>query len=111
MVCSGNWHEKKVQVWVWKGGTLKRRLSKPEDFVQLEEYCTGDVTNISIHYLEGLVDLQEIERLRSCIQSVLRMADDAQYEIRQYAQAIYHEFVKPFAPIICEAWEATFGAP
>jgi thymidylate synthase (FAD) len=41
----------------------------------------------------------------------LRLADDAQYEIRQYAQAIYHEFVKPFAPIICEAWEATFGAP
>lgn len=35
----------------------------------------------------------------------LRMADDAQYEIRVYAEAIYREFVKHIAPIACEAWE------
>ncbi len=36
----------------------------------------------------------------------LRTAPDAQHEIRVYARAIYEEFVKPFAPVICEAWEA-----
>jgi thymidylate synthase (FAD) len=40
----------------------------------------------------------------------LRMADDAQYEIRAYAQALYAEFVKPFAPTICEAWESAQSA-
>lgn len=40
----------------------------------------------------------------------LRMAEDAQFEIREYAQAIYREFVKPFAPIVCEAWETTPSA-
>jgi thymidylate synthase (FAD) len=41
----------------------------------------------------------------------LRTAPDAQHEIRVYAQAIYSEFVKPFAPIICEAWEALHTEP
>ncbi|MCS6869880.1 MAG: FAD-dependent thymidylate synthase [Anaerolineae bacterium] len=36
----------------------------------------------------------------------LRMAEDAQYEIRAYATAMYQSFVKPFAPICCEAWES-----
>ncbi len=35
----------------------------------------------------------------------LRMADDAQYEIRVYAQAIYHEFFKPALPWTAEAFE------
>jgi len=35
----------------------------------------------------------------------LRMADDAQYEIRVFAQTIYTEFVKQAAPIAAEAFE------
>jgi thymidylate synthase (FAD) len=35
----------------------------------------------------------------------LRMADDAQEEIRVYAQAIYHEFFKPALPWTAEAFE------
>lgn len=35
----------------------------------------------------------------------LRMAQDAQHEIRVYAQAIYHEFVKPALPWTAEAFE------
>lgn len=35
----------------------------------------------------------------------LRMASDAQYEIRVYAQAIYHEFFKPALPWTAEAFE------
>jgi thymidylate synthase (FAD) len=35
----------------------------------------------------------------------LRMAEDAQYEIRVYAQAIYNEFFKPALPWTAEAFE------
>jgi thymidylate synthase (FAD) len=35
----------------------------------------------------------------------LRMAPDAQYEIRVYAQAIYEEFFKPALPWTAEAFE------
>lgn len=35
----------------------------------------------------------------------LRMADDAQYEIRVYAQAIYTQFFKPALPWTAEAFE------
>jgi thymidylate synthase (FAD) len=35
----------------------------------------------------------------------LRMANDAQYEIRVYAKAIYHEFFKPALPWTAEACE------
>lgn len=35
----------------------------------------------------------------------LRMASDAQYEIRVYAQAIYHNFFKPALPWTSEAFE------
>jgi len=35
----------------------------------------------------------------------LRMAADAQYEIRAYAEAIYHEFFKPALPWTAEAFE------
>ncbi|MGQ9907913.1 MAG: FAD-dependent thymidylate synthase [Candidatus Flexifilum sp.] len=35
----------------------------------------------------------------------LRLADDAQYEIRVYAQAIYTHFFKPFLPWTAEAFE------
>jgi thymidylate synthase (FAD) len=35
----------------------------------------------------------------------LRMADDAQYEIRVYAQAIYNHFFKPALPWTAEAFE------
>ncbi len=35
----------------------------------------------------------------------LRMADDAQYEIRVYAQAIYEHFFKPALPWTAEAFE------
>lgn len=35
----------------------------------------------------------------------LRMASDAQYEIRVYAEAIYHEFFKPALPWTAEAFE------
>lgn len=35
----------------------------------------------------------------------LRMAQDAQYEIRVFAETIYHEFVKPAVPVASEAWE------
>lgn len=35
----------------------------------------------------------------------LRMAPDAQYEIRVYAQAIYKHFVKPALPWVAEAFE------
>jgi thymidylate synthase (FAD) len=35
----------------------------------------------------------------------LRMAGDAQHEIRVYAQAIYHEFFKPALPWTAEAFE------
>ncbi|HEY3289502.1 MAG TPA: FAD-dependent thymidylate synthase [Anaerolineae bacterium] len=35
----------------------------------------------------------------------LRMADDAQYEIRVYAQAIYQQFFKPVLPWTAEAFE------
>lgn len=35
----------------------------------------------------------------------LRMANDAQYEIRVYAQAIYEEFFKPALPWTAEAFE------
>jgi thymidylate synthase (FAD) len=35
----------------------------------------------------------------------LRMADDAQYEIRQYAWAIYEHFFKPALPWTSEAFE------
>ena len=35
----------------------------------------------------------------------LRMADDAQYEIRVYAQAIYREFFKPALPWTAEAFD------
>jgi thymidylate synthase (FAD) len=35
----------------------------------------------------------------------LRMAPDAQYEIRAFAETIYREFVKPSAPIAAEAFE------
>lgn len=35
----------------------------------------------------------------------LRMASDAQYEIRAYAEAIYHEFFKPALPWTAEAFE------
>jgi thymidylate synthase (FAD) len=35
----------------------------------------------------------------------LRMANDAQYEIRVYAKAIYHEFFKPTLPWTAEACE------
>jgi hypothetical protein len=84
VVCSGNWHEKKVQVWVWKGGTLKRRLFKPEDFAHLEECCTSDVTNISIHYIEDFIGLQEVERLRDCIQGALRKVGNEVCEVKIY---------------------------
>lgn len=36
----------------------------------------------------------------------LRMAKDAQYEIRVYAKAIYHHFFKPFLPWTAEACES-----
>lgn len=36
----------------------------------------------------------------------LRMADDAQHEIRMYAQTIYHHFFKLALPWTAEAWEA-----
>ncbi|CAG1011714.1 partial Flavin-dependent thymidylate synthase, partial [Anaerolineae bacterium] len=35
----------------------------------------------------------------------LRLAPDAQYEIRVYAHTIYREFVKPTVPIAAEAFE------
>jgi thymidylate synthase (FAD) len=35
----------------------------------------------------------------------LRMAQDAQYEIRVYAEAIYEHFFKPALPWTAEAWE------
>lgn len=35
----------------------------------------------------------------------LRMAEDAQYEIRVFAEAMYREFVKPAAPMACDAFE------
>ncbi len=35
----------------------------------------------------------------------LRMADDAQYEIRAYATAIYHHFLRPALPWTAEAFE------
>jgi thymidylate synthase (FAD) len=35
----------------------------------------------------------------------LRMAEDAQYEIRVYAQAMYQHFVMPAVPIAAAAWE------
>lgn len=35
----------------------------------------------------------------------LRMAEDAQYEIRVYAQAIFHHFFKPALPWTAEAFE------
>ncbi|HRE48430.1 MAG TPA: FAD-dependent thymidylate synthase [Aggregatilineales bacterium] len=35
----------------------------------------------------------------------LRMAGDAQYEIRAYAEAMYYEFVKPLAPVASAAFE------
>jgi thymidylate synthase (FAD) len=35
----------------------------------------------------------------------LRMAPDAQYEIRVYAQAIYDHFFKPLLPWTAEAFE------
>jgi len=35
----------------------------------------------------------------------LRMAEDAQYEIRAYAKAIYYEFFKPVLPWTAEAFE------
>jgi thymidylate synthase (FAD) len=35
----------------------------------------------------------------------LRMAADAQHEIRVYAVAMYEHFVKPTAPVACEAFE------
>jgi thymidylate synthase (FAD) len=35
----------------------------------------------------------------------LRMAEDAQYEIRVYAEAMYREFVRPAAPVASEAFE------
>jgi thymidylate synthase (FAD) len=35
----------------------------------------------------------------------LRMAEDAQYEVRVYAQAIYEHFFKPALPWTCEAFE------
>jgi thymidylate synthase (FAD) len=41
----------------------------------------------------------------------LRMADDAQYEIRQYAQAIYRHFFKPTLPWTAEAFERFVLAP
>jgi thymidylate synthase (FAD) len=45
----------------------------------------------------------------------LRMADEAQYEIRVYAQAIYHAFFKPALPWSAEAFEThvvpNAGAP
>jgi len=36
----------------------------------------------------------------------LRMAQEAQYEIRVYAEAIYEHFFKPALPWTAEAWEA-----
>ncbi|MFQ3535802.1 MAG: FAD-dependent thymidylate synthase [Aggregatilineales bacterium] len=52
------------------------------------------------------------QNLRNLLHFVrLRQASDAQYEIRAYAQAIYSAFIKPFAPIICEAWEALHSPP
>lgn len=49
--------------------------------------------------------------LRSLINFLrLRCANDAQYEIRMYAQAIYREFVQPMLPIVCEALEEKYGA-
>lgn len=38
----------------------------------------------------------------------LRMAPDAQYEIRVYAQAIFEEFLKPALPWTAEAYETYF---
>jgi thymidylate synthase (FAD) len=35
----------------------------------------------------------------------LRLAQDAQFEIRAYAEALYHTFVKPVAPVAAEAFE------
>jgi Thymidylate synthase complementing protein. len=35
----------------------------------------------------------------------LRMAEDAQYEIRVYAQTIFHHFFKPALPWTAEAFE------
>ncbi len=35
----------------------------------------------------------------------LRMAEEAQYEVRVYAQAIYEHFFKPALPWTCEAFE------
>ena len=35
----------------------------------------------------------------------LRMADEAQYEIRAYAEAIYEHFFKPALPWTAEAFE------
>lgn len=35
----------------------------------------------------------------------LRMADDAQWEIRQYADVIYHEFFKKLLPVTAQAFE------
>lgn len=41
----------------------------------------------------------------------LRMLDDAQYEIRAYAQAIYEHFFKPALPWTAEAFERFMLAP
>ena len=71
-----------MQVWIWRGGTLKRHLSKQEDFEQLETCCTRDVTNVSIYYIQGLIDPQEVERLRGCIQDALRNAGNDACEVK-----------------------------
>jgi thymidylate synthase (FAD) len=41
----------------------------------------------------------------------LRMASDAQYEIRVYAEALYHHFFKPALPWTAEAFELYMLAP
>jgi thymidylate synthase (FAD) len=41
----------------------------------------------------------------------LRMSDDAQYEIRVYAEAIYNHFFKPLLPWTAEAFEMYVLAP
>jgi thymidylate synthase (FAD) len=41
----------------------------------------------------------------------LRMADDAQWEIRVYAQAIYEHFFKPALPWTAEAFERFILTP
>ena len=41
----------------------------------------------------------------------LRMASDAQYEIRVYADAIYREFFKPLLPWTAEAFEQYILTP